>query len=151
MLVVLASPLPPVYTLAQVGLGACVSVRADTMKGAGQLLGGPYLLFFVGLGGATIALEAGDGDTAFALGPWLESLSFWPCCWRAVLVPLGVGLLLLVVAGALCQCERLLSGPRSPGVSPSDTPHVGDRTPPPRPRTRKRLEFREGQAGTTRD
>jgi len=106
-LIALALPLPALYALVQVGLGACVSVRADSMKGAGQLLGGLYMLVFVGLGGTAIALGEVSEEGA-DVGRLLGGLEFWSYYWTSLAVPLIMGCVLLVIGGLLFRRERLL-------------------------------------------
>jgi len=107
LLVLAALPLPLLYTLVQVGLGACVSVRADSMKGAGQLLGGLYMLGFAGCGGVMIALGK-SRDQGLLLIDTVNELSFWPY-YLTTFVGSGVlALLFLVVGGLLFRRERLI-------------------------------------------
>ena len=108
-LIALALPLPPLYAGVQVGLGSCVSVRADSMKGAGQLLGGVYMLIFVVAGGCLVVSGGGGSGAAQAVGQRLETLSFWSFYWTTLGLPAALGAGLLALDGRLFRRERLLS------------------------------------------
>ncbi|MCC7409587.1 MAG: ABC transporter permease subunit [Phycisphaeraceae bacterium] len=104
-----ALPAPAVIALLLVGLSVLASVRAETIKGAGQMLGViMMMLYIVPMVGVFAVKQFGMNEWVSAVGRWWLGLSFGGQYAVAMSVPAGLGVVLIGLARWGFSRERMV-------------------------------------------